>query len=812
MRMERRNFCPWIGNRLCMIVMGLAMAIQSGFAADSLQVYPPTIELFSAGAKQQTTILKVFEDGTTEEVTDRAIVTPADPQIASYHGGSVFGMADGATLLNIEFEGMKLELPIKVANSQQPGLVSFRKDIIPVLTRTGCNSGTCHGSSRGQDGFRISLFGFDPGGDYHRITREAPARRINLAFPEESLLLQKGMGAVSHTGGKRFEKDSFPYQQITQWLREGALDDPDAAKVTKIELYPPNTVLRGIDATQRFLVIGHYADGTRRDVSHLTVFLSRDESVAPISPDGLAKAVKRGESFITARFDVHTVGVPVMVLPSDRPAVELEPADNFIDQLIAEKNQKLRQRSGPICDDATFLRRVSLDTIGKLPTRSEYDAFMADTDPDKRKRIAESLLARPEAADMWAAEWADLLMIRELPNVMSDKAVDLYFQWLRDQFRENRPLDQVVHELLTASGHTFAEPAANFYSIEGDKLKLSENVAQLFLGIRLQCAQCHNHPFDRWTMDDYYSFAAFFAGVYRKPDEDYRQWTIFAGGGETTHPVKGIPMPPKFLGTEAPPSASDDRRKPVADWVVAKDNPYFAKNIANRIWARYFGRGIVDPVDDVRVSNPPSNPALYEALGARLTEYGFDRRRLEMDIIMSHAYQRSVAAPQEESDERNFTHAVVRRIPATVLLDALGQITGGYDKFRGLPLGSSSLLTRNQAPESYFLQTFGRSQRSTVCACETKSEPTLSQALHLLNGDAVHGKIQRGGKIKTMLDAGKTPPQICEELYVAALTRLPTEEEKGKMEALLAAAESPQAGLEDIFWAILNSREFLFNH
>ncbi len=681
-----------------------------------------------------------------------------------------------------------------------------------MLTRSGCNSGTCHGSSRGQDGFRISLFGFDPAGDYHRITREAPARRINLAFPDESLLLQKGIGSVTHTGGKRFEKDSFAYNQIVQWLNEGANDDPEAPRVTRIELFPPDAVLRGIDSTQRFVVIAHYADGTRRDATHLTVFLSRDESVAPIDSDGVVRAAKRGETFITARFDVHTVGVPLLVLPSDRPARSLEPSDNFIDQLIAEKNQKLRQGSGPLCEDSTFLRRVTLDTIGKLPTQVEYDRFMADSSPEKRQTLAAELLARPEAADMWAAEWADLLMIRELPNVMSEKAVDRYFQWLRQQFKENRPLDQVVHDLLTASGHTFTEPATNFYAMEGDKLKLSENVAQLFLGIRLQCAQCHNHPFDRWTMDDYYSFAAFFAGVYRKPDEDYRQWSVFTGGGETNHPVRGVAMPPKFLGNETPPAPSEDRRKPLADWIVAPDNPYFAKNITNRIWARYFGRGIVDPVDDVRVSNPPSNPALYEALGKKLMEYQFDRRKLELDIIVSKAYQREVARPGEEADERNLTHAVVRRIPATILLDCLGEVTGGYDKFRGLPLGSSSLVTRNQAPESYFLQTFGRSQRGSVCSCETKSEPTLSQALHLLNGDAVHGKIQRGGVIPKMLAAGKTAAEILDALYITSLSRKPTDEERSKVETILASAESPQAGLQDIFWAILNSREFLFNH
>lgn len=790
----------------------LASILTPCVAEDVLRVYPPEVQIHGAGSGQKIVGIVTRSDGTTLDVSSQGTISFEPANIAAVETGVIHGIADGATKLRFAWEGLSAEIPVNIGGTGQNAAIGFRQDVIPIITRSGCNSGTCHGSSRGQDGFRMSLFGFDPGGDYARITREIAARRINLANPEESLFVHKAIGAVPHTGGKRIEPESPHYRRLLQWLREGAQDDPAAPAVAKIELFPPEAVLKGLGAAQPFIVVAHYADGTRRDVTDLTVFLSRDDSVATIAGTGVATAIKRGESFITARFDVHTVGVPLLVLPEDCQPVELETAGNEIDALIAKKHLKLRLRPGPVCSDEVFLRRVTLDTNGRLPTREEYESFLADAAPDKRARKIEALLARPEVADLWAAEWAELLMIRELPNVMSDKGVERYFAWLREQFLINRPLDQMARELLTAGGDTFAQPAANYYAVEGDRLKLSENAAQVFLGIRLQCAQCHNHPFDRWTMNDYYGFAAFFAQVYRKPHEDYRQWTIYPGGGEINHPVGGAVVPPKLLGAEAPDMTGKDRRAVVADWVVSPDNPYFARTLANRVWARYFGRGIVEPVDDVRVSNPPSNPELYDALGARLIASGYDLRRLASDILMSLAYQRAVARPGEEADERNFTHASVRRIPAISLLDCLSQVTGSYDKFRGLPLGSSAALTRNHAPESYFLQAFGRSQRGTVCACETKTDPTLSQALHLINGDAVHGKIQRGGLIKKRLEEGKGAEEILNEIYITCLGRKPSGEESSKLLALVASSESPQAGLEDTFWAVLNSREFLFNH
>jgi len=399
-------------------------------------------------------------------------------------------------------------------------------------------------------------------------------------------------------------------------------------------------------------------------------------------------------------------------------------------------------------------------------------------------------------------------------NQVSAKSAFLYYSWLTDKIAGNVPLDQMVAELLSATGGTFKSPATNYYQIERDTLKTAENVAQVFFGIRTQCAQCHNHPFDRWTMDDYYSFAAFFAQIGRKQSEDYREIIVFnSGGGEVRHPVGGRNMPPKFLGGAAPDTAGKDRREIVAQWIASADNPYFSTSVANRVWAHFFGKGIVEPVDDIRVSNPPSNPELFQALGKKLVEYKYDFRQLVRDICSSNAYQRTATRNESNAtDERNFAHANVRRIPAEQLLDCVSQVTGASDKFQGLPLGARAVEIANGSTSNYFLTTFGRAPRETVCACEAKTEPTLSQALHMLNGNTIQGKIQQGGVVKKLLDAGQTPPQVIESLYIRALARKPTPEEAERLLTVVGQSANPQQGLEDVFWAVLNSREFIFNH
>jgi hypothetical protein len=410
-------------------------------------------------------------------------------------------------------------------------------------------------------------------------------------------------------------------------------------------------------------------------------------------------------------------------------------------------------------------------------------------------------------------KWAELLMIKS-SNRVSYKSAYLYNDWLTEKISNNVPLNQIVAELLSASGGTFGTPATNFYQVETDTLKTAENVAQVFMGRRIQCAQCHNHPFDRWTMDDYYSFAAFFSQIGRKQAEDYRETIVFnRGGGDVRHPVGNRVMEPKFLGGSQAEVAGKDRRQVFAEWLTAPDNEFFATSVANRVWAHFFGIGIVEPVDDIRVSNPPINPELLESLGAKLVEYNYDFKQLVRDICNSNTYQRSTQLnASNESDDRNFSHARVRRLQAEMLLDCITQVTETKDKFRGLPLGARAVQIADGTTSTYFLTAFGRSPRETVCACDVKMEPTLSQALHLLNGDTVQQKIQQGGMVKRLLDEGKTPEDVIRTLYLRCLSRQPKAEELGKLVALVGEQDSAQQPLEDIFWALLNSREFIFNH
>jgi hypothetical protein len=780
----------------------------------SLAIYPPDVSLSRADDYQNVIAVATRGDGVTIDVTHEVQWIIEGP--ARLDGTRLLPVADGETTLKAEYGGLSAESRVVVAHASEQPPVSFRHDVMPVFMRGGCNAGGCHGAARGKDGFRLSLFGFDPAGDYFRLTREQTLRRINRAIPEDSLLVTKVTGRVPHTGGKVFEPDSEYARTLAAWVAAGAPNDvPEAPAVTRVELYPPRVVLEGAGATQQLVTVAHYADGRTRDISNLALFMSNNESSAAVDGAGLVKADARGEAFVMARFDTHTVGSQAIVLPAGggfTPADE--PPANYIDELVGAKLRTMRMNPSPLASDEEFLRRVTLDVVGQLPTREEHDAFLADASPTKRTAKIDELLARKEFAELWAMKWSELLMVKSIPNRVEYKPMFLYSQWITRQIAAGVPLDEMVRSLLGASGGSFASPAVNFYQIEETTQKTAENVAQIFLGTRLQCAQCHNHPFDRWTMDDYYSFTAFFAQIGRKAGEDYRETIVFdQRGGEATHLVDGRVMKPKFLGDAEPDTAGRDRRAVLAEWITSPENPYFAVNIANRVWAHFMGAGIVEPVDDVRVSNPPSNPELHAALGAKLIEYRYDLRQLVRDICNSHAYQRSTEPNETNAgDLRNFARARVRRIPAEALLDCLCQATGALEKFPGLPLGARAVQIADGGISTYFLTTFGRAPRNTACACEAKTEPTLSQALHLLNGSAVHDKIAQGKVIETMLESGKKPAEVIEEIYLRCLARRPTEDEARRMAELCGTAEKPVAELQDVFWGVLNSREFLFNH
>ncbi|HAY80645.1 MAG TPA: cell surface protein [Planctomycetaceae bacterium] len=779
-----------------------------------IEIYPNDIGLQTNADFQNFVVVATRDDGVTLDVTKQVTAKFAQDGVARIDGSQVFPVKDGETTLEVEYLGHKSQAKVAVADSSVDRVISFHLDVMPILMRAGCNTGSCHGAKSGKDGFRLSLFGFDPNFDYHNITREIGTRRINLAVPEESLMVTKAVGSVPHTGGKRFELDSEYSQTMLEWLAAGAPRDPETPpNVTALEIYPPKAVIEGENSTQQFIARALYSDGTSRDVTKLAVFLTNNDNSAPMSEDGLVTAKARGEAFVMARFETKTVGSQVLVLPKDLQYEAPEVVGNYVDELVGAKLKRVRVLPSGLCSDEEFLRRATIDIAGMLPTEAEYREFMADTAADKRAKKIDDLLDRKEFSEIWTMKWAELLMIKS-SNQVSKKSAFLYNSWLTDQIANEVPLDQMVRNLLGATGGTFTSPATNYYQLERDTLKTAENVAQVFMGIRTQCAQCHNHPFDRWTMDDYYSFAAFFAQVGRKTGEDYREQIVYnRASGDVRHLVGNRVMAPKFLGGVVPETKGRDRRQVLAEWLTAPDNPYFSKNVANRVWAHFFGIGIVEPVDDIRVSNPASNPELLHELGRRLVEYKYDFKQLVRDICNSQAYQRTtVRNASNEKDDRNFAHANVRRVPAETLLDCLSQVTNTKDKFAGLPLGARATQIADGRTSTYFLNAFGRATRETVCACESTTDPSLSQSLHMLNGSTTNSKITQGKVVPELISAEKKPEEVIESLYLRALSRMPTDDERQRLLALANEGENMQQGLEDVFWAVLNSREFLFNH
>ena len=785
----------------------------------SITVSPMDISLTDVRDRQAVIVQAVMPNGLTFDVTEKVEWKIADGAFVKQDGHTFYPVADGTTKLSVSYAGYSVDVPVTVTNATVDNPISFRLDVMPVFMKTSCNNGSCHGAARGKDGFGLSLFGFDPAGDHFRLTRQLPGRRLNLAIPEESLIIEKCTGAVPHTGGKRFEVGDEKYNTLLRWLKSGAPDDPKPAEVptvVSVELYPQTAVLDGQGQTQSLTVRAKYSEGTDRDVTSLAFFSSNNETAAEISQTGVVTANERGEAFIMARFDTHTVGSHFVVLPKGLQYEDPKtPEFNYIDTLVHNKLKKLRITPSELCTDEKFLRRVFIDITGTLPSSEEHEKFLADTDPQKREKVIDQLLQRKEFVDIWVMKWAELLQVRTIANRVEKKPMLRYFNWLKEKIASNTPTDVMVRELLASKGGTFTDPATNYYQTETETLKVAENAAQVFMGMRIQCAQCHNHPFDRWTVDDYYGFAAFFSQIGRKRAEDPREQIIFnSGSGEVKHLVDNRNMAPKFLGGSTPDLQGRDRREVLAEWLASPDNPYFATNLANIVWAHFFGKGIIDEVDDVRVSNPPVNAELLDELGKRFTDYNYDFRRLVRDICTSRTYQLSTQTnPSNESDHSNFAHAELRRLRAEVMLDSITQVTSTTDKFPGLPVGARAVHIADGNTSTYFLTTFGRAKRETVCSCEVQMEPNLSQALHLMNGDTVNSKIQQGGLIPSLLKEKQTPEQIINELYARCFSRKPTEKELATLTAVVAEEkENPQQALEDIFWSMLNSREFLFNH
>lgn len=807
---------------MIMICFGnsVAMSEDAPTTSSRLVVFPDTFAMSSRQDERTFVAQLIHADETTTDVTDR--VTVDLPQaLVRQEGNKLIPIADGSMEVTFRLDGQEVKAAMGVAKSQEDRALSFRQDVMPIFMKAGCNTGSCHGAARGKDGFMLSLFGYDPNGDHMRITSEQLGRRINLEVPQASLLVEKAVGAVPHTGGKRFELQSPMSKTLINWISKGApADAASVASCERIEISPRHAVLRGDGQHQRMTVLAYYSDGTQRDITPLAVFLSNNDHVAGVTEDGIVNSRHPGEAFLMARFDEHTVGIPVMVIPQVEPTLDGKafttaslPGSRQIDETVNKKLRQLRMQPSPLCSDEEFLRRVTIDLTGMVPTPEEHKAFVESSSPSKRADLIEELLARNEFQELWVGLWSEWLMLRS-SNQVSYKSIVLYHQWLKERLTAQVPIDQIVKDLLTGEGGTFSQPETNFYEIERDTLKVSENVAQIFMGMRIQCAQCHNHPFDRWTQDDYYGFAAFFSQVGRKKAEDDREQIIFdRGGGEVKHPVGGKNVPPVFLGGSPAEIKGQDRRAVVAQWLVSPENPWFARNFANRIWHQFFGIGIVDPVDDVRDSNPASNEALLTLLTEHLVDGHFNFKSLIREICNSHTYQRMTSRNESNAlDERNFSHQTVRRIKAEQMLDIISQVTEHQEKFQRLPLGTRAVEIADGNTSNYFLTTFGRSTRVTACSCEVRMEPNLSQALHMINGDAVNGKIRQGGLVNRWKNAKLSPEQVINEIYVKSLCRYPDAEETAALQQLYADGRSFEDATQDVFWAVLNSREFLFNH
>jgi hypothetical protein len=706
-----------------------------------------------------------------------------------------------------------------------PPPVSFRLDVMPVLFRAGCNSGGCHGAAAGKDGFHLSLFGYDPAGDYYRLTQQLVGRRLDMAVPEQSLLLLKAIGAVPHGGGQRFKPGTEYYDTLLHWIQAGAPDDSSSVPtVTGISLAPDKVVFAGANKARPLQVMATYSDGSTRVVNRLALYLTNNKNTADIDTQGVVTAGKRGDTFVFARFAKYTIGAEITVLAPGKFNWPHTPAANYIDELVYAKLRNLRIVPSALASDEEFLRRVYFDLIGLPPTPAEYQRFMADGAPDKRARLVDELLARDEFADLWAARWAETLKVRSDNNSAygtDRKAASAYYDWIRGEIKRNAPLDQFARAQVAGTGSNLRNPAVNLYTMlpqgQYDAKAVAQDVAQVFTGIRVQCAQCHNHPFDRWTQDDYYGFVSFFTGVKRKVASEAREFYIYddPAAPPAKHLLDGHPVPAHFLGGAAPDVDGKDPRAALAEWLTSKDNALFRQNLANRIWAQFFGRGIVEPVDDVRISNPPSNRELLEALGRRLADYGFDGKRLIRDICTSRTYQLSAVPNSTNGDDADqFSHQHLRRLRADVLLDSIAQATAAPTAFNGTPGGlrTVQLFEGGRQANNYFLKTFGLCPRDSVNASETRLEPTLAQALHQLNGDTIEGKLGRSPVVAGDLKAGRKPEEILDDLFIRTLGRRPSEAERHKLLALVEANPKERAGYDDIFWALLNSTEFEFNH
>lgn len=702
--------------------------------------------------------------------------------------------------------------------------LSFVRDVQPYLIKAGCASGNCHSKPEGQNNFKLSVFGYDPAHDYNEIVRDDRGRRIFPAAPEESLLLKKATGAIPHEGGTRFDAGSEPYQVLLEWMRQGMpFQQPDEPSLTTVKVEPGQLSYRK-RATQQLKVTAHYSNGETRDVTPLAEYLSQDKELATVDEHGLVTVGEiSGEGVVVARYmgvvDVARITVPAdKVLPAEVYA--RLPVLNEVDRLVYARLQKLGIQPSSGCSDEEFLRRASLDVVGVLPTAEQTRRFLADQSPDKRKKLVEELLQNPNYADHWAIKWGDL--IRPNPSRVGVKPVYLLDAWLRAAFRRNMPYDQMVRELLTAEGSTHEYGPVAIFRDKREPGDMSAFLSQIFLGVRLDCAKCHHHPSEKWTQEDYYQLAAFFGQMKHKgqgisaPISGEVEYWWAGGSGVVNHPLTDAVMTPKPPdGPEMPYVEGQDPRARLLDWMTGSDNPFFAKAIVNRIWGEFFGRGIVEPVDDFRASNPASNEELIDWLARDFATHGYDLKHLMRTIMSSHTYQLSSEPnPTNLADTKNFSRSYRRRLSAEVLADAVADVTAVRDGFSGLAPGSRAVQTWNHKLDSEFLDAFGRPNASQECPCERERKSSVVQALHLMNSSGLQSKLGSAtGRATTLAEGHMEEPRIVRELYLAAYNRAPDADELSTaLRFFSAPGATRRSAVEDLLWALINSAEFVFNH
>jgi hypothetical protein len=797
-----------------------------------------TIELPDPDARQQLLITLKEDSGAVRDVT-REVKFQVEPVgIAEVSPtGYVSPLSNGTAIITAQLAAVQsIKIPVRVTSFEQRRPVSFYNDVIPQLTRGGCNSGACHGTPSGKNNFHLSLLGFEPGNDFEYITKESLGRRINPAAPETSLLLQKAAGTIPHGGGSRFEPDGAEIKLIARWIKEGMRYNPATEPtVTRIEIFPGNRVLPK-QASQQLVATAYFSDGTSRDITRMAEYKPNQPKMAEVSEHGLVQLKDQtGTTSVMVRFQEH-VAVFMTTIPLGQPIPSLPTPKNFIDQQVFAKLKVLGLPPSPVCDDSTFLRRVTLDITGRLPTLEQTKAFLADQRPDKRARKIDELLDSPGYADLFSSKWAGVLRNKAGGNLEQVARETFGFHaWIRTSLATNKPYDEFVTELVTARGKPGTNPAVSWYRAVKDPKDQMSDIAQVFLGVRIQCAQCHHHPYEKWSQDDFYGFQAFFntigrKEVYKLPEDDivyHKRIVAVAKNPNTNQDLKPTPLDGEAL--EIP--VERDPRIELAHWITDPENPFFAKMLVNRYWKHFFGRGLVEPEDDIRITNPATHPELLNQLADSFIKSNYDLKAVCRTICNSTTYQLSSFPNQyNKDDEQNYARYYPRRLPAEMMLDAMNDVAGAKNNFNHQPVGVRAVALPDDSTnvESFFLRVFGRPQMDTACECERTANADLAQSLHLINSDTMQQILSapNGQAVQLAQDKTKDDRTHINELYLQALSRLPDQNEletglnhlqkkRNQSKAdpkTLPLAQAEKQAYEDIIWVIINTKEFLFNH